>query len=97
MIEMLPYFIGALLVLIWFRVERTASLIAELQEQVAGLHRELGLAPQLSAEASAQVRSLSEDSTKMIEAIRTYRAESGADFRTAKKVVEQLRSARSDA
>ena len=97
MIEMLPYFAGALLVLIWLRVERTASQISELQEQVAEFRREFGLAPQLSAEPSAKVRSLAEDLTKTIEAMRTYRAESGADLRTAKKVVEHLRGTRSDA
>ena len=97
MTELFPYFAGALLVLIWFRVERTASQISDLQEQLAELRREFGLAPQLSAEPSAQVKKLAENSTRTIEAIRTYRTESGADLRTAKKIVEQLRSIRRDA
>ena len=97
MTEILPYFSGALLVLIWFRVERNASQLSELREQIADLRRRLGLEPQYSAEPSEQVRKLSEDSSKTIEAIRMYRAESGFDLKSAKKIIEKLRSARGDA
>jgi ribosomal protein L7/L12 len=94
MTALLPYFAVALLVLIWFRVERTAWHISELQEQLAKLRRDLGLALQLSTEPSEQVHNLAANSAKTIEAIKTYRMESGADLKTAREVVEQLRNPR---
>ena len=97
MIELMPYFAGALLLLIWFRVERTAAQLSALQEQFEALRRGLGQVPPLCDEPSERVRELAADSKKKIEAIRAYREESGADLKRARQVVEQLRSARSDA
>ncbi|MDE2145346.1 MAG: hypothetical protein KGJ24_01510 [Burkholderiales bacterium] len=96
MFDMLPYFAGALLLLIWFRVERSAAQLSALQEQLAGLRRDLGLAPALSVEPSRQVRDLAVDSKRTLEAIKAYRADSGADVKRARQVIEQLRSGRGD-
>lgn len=97
MTEMLPYIAIALVLLIWFRVERISSQVSQVQETLFEMRRELGLTPKLSLEPSNEVRNLASDPDKTIEAIKTYRMQSGADLKTAKNVVEQLGSARSDA
>jgi ribosomal protein L7/L12 len=96
-IEVLPYFLGTAVVLIWIRVEQISTQINELQNQMITLRRELGFLPGLSTEPSERVRSLAADATKTLEAIRAYREESGADLKAAKSVVEQLRNGRSAA
>jgi ribosomal protein L7/L12 len=96
-IELLPYATVALLVLALIRVELISKQIAGLREELAALHRHHGLADPLSAEPSQKVRQLAADPKGLIEAIRTYRQESGADLRRAKEVVEGLRTTRGDA
>ena len=97
MIELLPYLVGAIVVLIWIRVERVSCQVMEVQIQLSALRRELGLAPELSAEPSERVKGLAADAKRTVEAIKAYREESGADLKLAKQVVEQLRSGRSAA
>ena len=97
MTEFLPYAAGVLLVLIWIRVELLAKQISNVHEEVAGLRRDLGLSPPLSLEPSEKVRQLAKNPSDNIEAIKTYRTESGADLRQAKQVVEHLRKSASDA
>jgi ribosomal protein L7/L12 len=95
--DFLLYAASALLVLVWIRVELIAKQLSALHEGLASLQRELGVSPPLSPEPSTKVRQLAVDPKAKIEAIKTYRRESGADLRQAKRIVEQLRSSRSDA
>ena len=91
MTEFLPYLAGALVLLIWIRGERNAARLRELHRSLDELRRELGIAPPLSTEPSAEVKRLAAQPGQTLEAIRRYRAESGADVRSAKAVVDGLR------
>jgi ribosomal protein L7/L12 len=95
--ELLPYAAAALLVLLWIRVELISKQLTNLRQELAALLRHHGLAAPLSTEPSEKVRQLASDPKGLIEAIKTYREESGADLRQAKEVVESLRAARGDA
>jgi hypothetical protein len=91
MTELLPYLAGAVVVLLWIRVEHFLRQITDLQSQLSDLRRELGFKPALSIDPSERVRSLAGDPRRTVEAIKAYREESGADVRLAKQVVERLR------
>ena len=83
--------------LVWFRIERIGAQVSHLNEQLENLRRELGVSPALSPEPSERVRQIASDSKRTIEAIKTYRQESGTDLKKAKQVIEQLRAVRGDA
>lgn len=97
MIELLPLVTCIALVLLWLRVEKIAAAVFHIDEQIEYLRRELGIAPRLSPDPSELVRQLALDPKKTVEAIKTYREESGTDLKNAKQVVDQLRAARGDA
>jgi uncharacterized protein (DUF3084 family) len=95
--ELISYFSVAFLLLIWHRLERTTAQIVTLHEQIDELRRELGFLSQLSATPSEQVKALAGDPTKTVEAIRTYRKESGVNLKDAAAVVNDLRKPHPDA
>ena len=97
MIELLPYLVGALVLLVWIRVERIGSQLFEIQRAIDQLRKELGVAPPFATEPSEEVRRLALEPGKTIEAIKRYREESGADLKAAKIMVEQLRRQAGDA
>lgn len=80
------------LVIAWWRIERLAAEVSRLHAQMDQLRRDMGLAPARSSEPSERVQQLAADPGKTIEAIKTYREESGADLKTAKQVVDGLRA-----
>jgi len=95
--EFLPYVAGVLLVLIWVRVEMIAKHVAVIQEDIAKTTRAFGLSAPLSAEPSERVKQMAADPRKTIEALKTYRQESGADIRQALLILKRLRAPHSDA
>jgi hypothetical protein len=97
MVDLLPYAAGALLLLIWLRVELIAKQTSSVQEEIANLRRDLGLSAQLSVEPSEKVRELAKDPRAKVEAIKTYRMESGADLRQAQAVIQRLQGSAGDA
>jgi uncharacterized membrane protein len=97
MVDLLPYAAGALLLLVWLRVELIAKQTSSVQEEIANLRRDLGLSAQLSVEPSEKVRELAKDPRAKVEAIKTYRMESGADIRQAQAVIQRLQGSAGDA
>ena len=78
--EIQTYLLIGLAVLIWFRLDRISRQVSLLQ---ALLPPTTG-----SVEPSERVKELALDPQSKIEAMKLYRAESGADVRIARQVVE---------
>ena len=69
----------------------------EIEQRMLLIFRHLGLLAETGSEPSAKVKSLAADRDRYIEALQTYRAETGSDLKQAQRAIESLQSPDGDA
>jgi ribosomal protein L7/L12 len=79
-----------LLLIIWVTLTRIERRLREHEIRLDLLLRHAGIDPSKPAEPSERVKVLAQQPSQRIEAIKTYRRETGADLRSAKAMVESL-------
>ena len=83
--------------LIYLAIGRIERKQTDIEQRIDSISRHLGLLAEAGSEPSAKVKSLASDPDRYIEALRTYRAETGSDFKQAQRVIKSLPSAGGDA
>jgi ribosomal protein L7/L12 len=80
------------LVVIWINQNQVNRRLQELQQGVGLLLRHAGIDPANPGEPSERVKALAQQPSQRIEAIKAYREETGADLRTAVRVIDSLKN-----
>ncbi len=69
----------------------------EIEQRLLLLSRHLGLLAEAGSEPSEKVKNLASARKRYVEALRTYRAETGSDLKQAKQAVKSFLSIAGDA
>jgi ribosomal protein L7/L12 len=83
--------IVALILFVFNLLRQIERRLTALEKTVISLSQNLGISPKYDNEPSDEVRQLAALSGTYIEAIKTYREQSGADLKCAKLVIDNLK------
>src|SRR5689334_9627367 len=91
----LPFWVAVILILMSaaFALMEHVRRLRQVERKLNVIMQKLGLDPNAFVEPSAEVVALSSDPTRKIEAIRLYRAQTGAGLSEANQVVSRLMAA----
>ena len=81
-----------MLLVIWIALTRIDRRLRENEYRVNLLLRYAGIDPLRPGEPSERVKVVAQQPSQRIEAIKTYRQETGADLRAAKAMIESLQN-----
>lgn len=85
---------GIVVLLFYFALHQVQRRQADLEHRLVEMSRRLGLVAEAGSEPSEKVQRLAADRSTYVEALRTYRTETGSDIKQSKRVIDPLRPRR---
>lgn len=89
--------VGAAFLLVYLALQNIGRRQTGIEQRLLLLSRHLGLLAEAGSEPSDKVKSLASNRKNYVEALRTYRAETGSDFKQAEQAVKSVLSSADDA